>query len=179
MTLSDQLDKLPLFATDQQLAVAIVGKTRAALWVKTVIPQLERKGFPRIDPLHDGRPVPLVKKFYDSYFGITAGFAATAPDGEERLDAWRSKRSLRNERKPQLGLDARCQKALLFMAGRPEIRTQHEIPDAGTHTMERLAAAGAIAEGKRDAQGDRTWKITDLGAREAKKIMEWHHGRRV
>lgn len=77
------MNDLPLFATDQQLPVAIVGKERAAMWIKTVIPQLERKGFPRVDPLHDGRPVPLVMKFYDGYLGITAGFAAV--DGEERL----------------------------------------------------------------------------------------------
>lgn len=87
--MTDPFSKLPLFATDQQLAVAIVGKERATMWVKTVIAQLERKGFPRIDPLHDGRPVPLVKKFYDGYFGITAGFAATAPDGEERLGTFK------------------------------------------------------------------------------------------
>ncbi|NTF80529.1 hypothetical protein [Rhizobium rhizogenes] len=91
--MTDLLSELPLFATDQQLAIAIVGKERASMWIKTVIPALERKGFPRIDPLHDGRPVPLVKKFYDGYFGITAGFSATAPDGEERLGQWkRSKR---------------------------------------------------------------------------------------
>ncbi|MFN7089471.1 MAG: hypothetical protein ACK4P4_02835 [Allorhizobium sp.] len=60
------------------------------MWVKTVIPQLERKGFPRVDPLHDGRPVPLVIKFYEAYFGFTAGFAAV--DGEERLGQWRKKR---------------------------------------------------------------------------------------
>lgn len=83
------LEGLPLFATDHQLAIAIVGKTRASMWVKTVIPQLERKGFPKVDPLHDGRPVPLVKKFYDGYFGITAGFAAASPDGEERLGQWK------------------------------------------------------------------------------------------
>ncbi|WP_165219555.1 hypothetical protein [Affinirhizobium pseudoryzae] len=88
--MTDLLSNLPLFATDRQLAVAIVGKERAAMWVKTVIPQLERKGFPRVDPLHDGRPVPLVKKFYDSYFGITAGFAV--PDGPERLGEWKGRR---------------------------------------------------------------------------------------
>lgn len=87
-----ELSGLPMFATDQQIAVAIVGKQRAAMWVKTVIPQLERKGFPRVDPLHDGRPVPLVKKFYDGYFGITAGFAAASPDGEERLGEWKKSR---------------------------------------------------------------------------------------
>ena len=88
----DAFSNLPLFATDHQIAVAVVGKERAAMWVKAVIPQLERKGFPRVDPLHDGRPVPLVKKFYEGYFGITAGFAATAPDGEERLGQWKRSR---------------------------------------------------------------------------------------
>ncbi|RVN04005.1 hypothetical protein CN120_15760 [Sinorhizobium meliloti] len=91
----DLLSQLPLFATDQQLAVAIVGKDRASMWVKTVIPQLERKGFPRIDPLHDGRPVPLVRKFYEGYFGITAGFNAAAPDGKENLGMWKSRRRTR------------------------------------------------------------------------------------
>lgn len=91
----DLLSQLPLFATDQQLAVAIVGKDRATMWVKTVIPQLERKGFPRIDPLHDGRPVPLVRKFYEGYFGITAGFNAAAPDGKENLGMWKSRRRTR------------------------------------------------------------------------------------
>lgn len=90
---SSALSALPLFATDQQLAVAIVGKQRAAMWIKAVIPQLERKGFPRVDSLHDGRPVPLVIKFYDSYFGITAGLYAV--DGEERLGEWKSPRKRR------------------------------------------------------------------------------------
>ncbi len=96
--LTTSLSGLPLFATDKQLAVAIVGKERAAMWVKVVIPQLERKGFPRIDPLHDGRPVPLVKRFYDGYFGITAGFSVAAPDGGEDLSIWkRSKRPSKPE----------------------------------------------------------------------------------
>ena len=94
----DLLSQLPLFATDQQLAVAIVGKERASMWVKAVIPQLEKKGFPRIDPLHDGRPVPLVRKFYDGYFGITAGFSAAAPDGKEDLSIW--DRSRRQAKRP-------------------------------------------------------------------------------
>ncbi|ASR06678.1 hypothetical protein CHY08_05860 [Rhizobium leguminosarum bv. viciae] len=93
--MTDLLSKLPMFATDHQLAVAIVGKSRASMWIKAVIPQLERKGFPRIDPLHDGRPVPLVMRFYDVYFGIAAGFHAAAPDGEERLGTWKRPRSKR------------------------------------------------------------------------------------
>lgn len=80
--MTDPLSKLPMFATDREIAIAIVGKERASMFVKAIIPQLERKGFPRIDSLHAGRPVPLVLKFYEVYFGITAGFAAVAPDGE-------------------------------------------------------------------------------------------------
>ena len=89
---ADPFGGLPIFATDLQLGAAIVGKQRAAMWMKSVIPQLERRGFPRIDPLHDGRPVPLVKQFYDGYLGITAGFAVGAPDGEERLDTFRKRK---------------------------------------------------------------------------------------
>lgn len=36
----------------------------------------------------NGRPVPLVKRFYDGYFGITAGFHIAAPDGEEDWSVW-------------------------------------------------------------------------------------------
>ncbi|MBX5279156.1 hypothetical protein HJB90_30005 [Rhizobium sp. NLR10a] len=97
--LPNPFDRLPLFATDRELAVAIVGKERAAMWIRAVIPQLERKGFPRVDPLHDGRPVPLVNLFYDGYFGITAGFNAAAPDGEERLGLWKRPRSNRPKNK--------------------------------------------------------------------------------
>ncbi|SES47264.1 hypothetical protein [Rhizobium sp. NFR03] len=90
--MTDPLASLPMFATDKQIAIAVVGKERADYYINAVIPQLMRKGFPQIDPLHDGRPVPLVRKFYDGYFGITAGFAATAPDGEERLGQWAGRR---------------------------------------------------------------------------------------
>ena len=90
--MTDPLTQFPLFATDKELAVAIVGKERAAMWIKVVIPQLERKGFPRVDPLHDGRPVPLVRRFYDGYWGVTAGFHASVPDGEERLGTFKRRR---------------------------------------------------------------------------------------
>jgi hypothetical protein len=171
------LDRLPLFATDRELAIAVVGKDRATMWIKAVIPQLERKGFPRIEPLHDGRPVPLVKKFYNGYFGITAGFAATAPDGEENLGVWdRSKRELRNDRKPRLGLDGRSQTTLLFMVS-PDAQTHVAIPGAGAFTMDRLAEKGAIAAKGKDREGDTVWIVTDSGVEEAKLINFWHHGK--
>ncbi|WP_449086212.1 hypothetical protein [Rhizobium sp. A37_96] len=166
-----------MFATDREIAIAIVGKERAAMFVKAVIPQLERKGFPRIDQLHDGRPVPLVRKFYDGYFGITAGFAAVAPDGDERLGEWKRGRRRSNERVPQLGLDGRSQKALLYMVAHPDARTHGAIPDAGVTTMSRLAEKGAITAGKKDSDGDIVWTVTDVGVDEAKRIEFWHYGK--
>lgn len=86
------LDKLPLFATDLEIAIAVVGKQNASRWKRDVIPVLEQKGFPRFDPLHQGRPVPLVKQFYALYFGITHSFALARPGGEDRVGMWIGKR---------------------------------------------------------------------------------------
>lgn len=88
--MSDALSKLPLFSTDKEIAIAVVGKERAAMWIKSTLPQLERQGFPVEDRLHGGRPAALVKLFYDAYLGIAAGFASAPPDGEER--EWKPKR---------------------------------------------------------------------------------------
>ncbi len=79
------LDKLPLFATDLEIAVAVVGKQNASRWRRDVIPVLEHKGFPRWDPLHQGRPVPLVRQFYALYLGVTAGITLAKPTGKERI----------------------------------------------------------------------------------------------
>ena len=87
------LDALPLFASDREIAVAVVGKTRAAHWERHTLPLLETKGFPIVDALHRGRAVPLVRRFYESYFGLTAGFAMAEPDGEEK--PWQPKRARR------------------------------------------------------------------------------------
>ncbi|WP_181172099.1 hypothetical protein [Mesorhizobium sp. B2-4-8] len=87
---SAALDKLPLFATDLQIAIAVVGKQNASRWKREVLPVLEPRGFPRWDPLHEGRPVPLVKQFYALYFGITHGFTLANPGGQEKV--WLGKR---------------------------------------------------------------------------------------
>lgn len=81
---------LPLFAADKEIAVAIVGKARAEYWVKAVLPTL--KNFPPIDSRHQGRPVPLVEKFYDSYLGVTEDFQSRAASGEENWSAWKKPR---------------------------------------------------------------------------------------
>lgn len=176
--MTDPLSNLPLFATDREIAIAVVGKERAAMYVKAVIPTLERKGFPRIDPLHDGRPVLLVRRFYDGYLGITAGFQAARPDGEENLGAWRSAREKRNDRKPQLGLNTRCLGALRYMVEHSDVGTSAEIPGATDFTLQELAEIGAVKEGRKDTQGDRTWTVTDVGREEMARVNDWHGGKR-
>lgn len=177
--MTDPLSALPLFATDREIAIAVVGKERASMYVKAVIPTLERKGFPRIDPLHDGRPVLLVRRFYDGYLGITADFQVARPDGGENLGVWdRSAGKRRNARKPQLGLNARCLGALRYMVEHTDVRTSVEVPGATDFTMKELAAKGALKEGNKDAQGDRTWTVTDAGREEMARVVDWHGGRR-
>ncbi|UNK36607.1 hypothetical protein MNR02_08775 [Shinella sp. H4-D48] len=176
--MTDLLSKLPLFATDREIAVAVVGKERAAMYVKVVIPMLERQGFPRIDPLHDGRPTLLVRRFYDGYLGITAGFQVAAPDGEDKLSEWKGRQQRRNERRPQLGLNARCLGALRYMVEHPDVRTSVEVPRATDFTMKELAGKGALKEGSKDPHGDRTWTVTDAGREEMARVNDWHGGRR-
>ncbi|WP_411036835.1 hypothetical protein [Shinella sp. BYT-45] len=176
--MTDLLSKLPLFATDREIAVAVVGKERASMYVKAAIPILERHGFPKIDPLHDGRSVLLVRRFYDGYLGITAGFQVAAPDGEENLGVWKGRRQARRKRKPQLDLNTRCVNALRYMVEHPDVTTSAEIPGATDFTMLELVDKGALREGKKDTQGDRTWIVLDAGREEIARYNDWHGGKR-
>ena len=85
------LDDLPMFATDAEIARAIVGPERAAQWREERLPALAAKpGFPPIDPFHGGRPVALVKRFYDEYLCLT-GNGQAAQAGRE--GTWNLKRN--------------------------------------------------------------------------------------
>jgi hypothetical protein len=82
-------DHLPLFATDLEIAEAIVGKERAAKWVKERMPALVKvPGWPEVDEFHGGRPVPLVRLFYNNWMGMPTGGAIGLPRGRERPEAW-------------------------------------------------------------------------------------------
>ena len=88
--LASPLDQLPMFASDGQLAEAIVGKKHAALWISR-LPVLEAKlGFPKVDDFHGGRPVPLVRLFYLNYFRIIDG-VRNPPAGVEDEAGWNRK----------------------------------------------------------------------------------------
>lgn len=84
------LDKLPLFATDAELA--IVGRQRAEKWRKERLPILAAKtGFPPVDEFHGGRPVPLVRVFYEAYLGSIAKPVNIRARSQERPDLWNAK----------------------------------------------------------------------------------------
>jgi hypothetical protein len=160
---NDPLSKLPLFATDEEIAIAIVGRKRASEWRRGALLVLEARGFPRIDPLHGGRPVPLVKRFYDGYLGITAGFNVAAPDGKENLAMWQRSRRRPGDDKPKLIIDGNIEPILRFMLNHPDCKTPDVIPGAGIYRMEKLAKLGAIVEIDPDASGARQWNVTDEG----------------
>ncbi|WP_201269197.1 hypothetical protein [Sinorhizobium meliloti] len=177
---NDPLSKLPLFATDDEIAIAIVGRKRASDWKRGALQILEARGFPKVDALHGGRPVPLVRKWYELHMGLHRSYAqATLDEGKENLGTWTRTKSLRRngDRNPELGLDWRSQKVLLYMVAHPDARTHPAIPDAGAFAMKKLAEKGVIAAGKTDRDGDTVWNVTDLGVEEAKRIDFWYNGK--
>jgi hypothetical protein len=75
------LSALPLYATDEELAQAILGK-RANDW-PMLLALYEPRGFPKISPLTGGRYVPAVLQFFDAKEGV-GGNLIPATDGAER-----------------------------------------------------------------------------------------------
>ena len=85
------LDDLPLFATDREIAEAVVGRARAESWVRDYLPKLQNMpGFPPLDESHGGRYTPSVKVFYDRRSGI--GTAFEGRDQPENASAFRRNR---------------------------------------------------------------------------------------
>jgi hypothetical protein len=80
------LDMLPLYASDEQIGAALLGPARALEW-PSIAAALERRGLPPVDPLHKGRYVPAVRRFYDLRHGVGHGTIGPA-DGEEHLERW-------------------------------------------------------------------------------------------
>lgn len=177
---NDALSKLPVFVTDQQLAVAIVGKERADMWVKSTLPLLEAKsGFPRIDVLHGGRPVALIWKWYERYMMLDKSYIpATLEDGKENLEVWTrsSRRYKRHERKPQLSLSSRNQTVLQFMIDNPKLQTAKSMRGIGEKSLESLSNKGAIKRAGKDQDGNEIWTVTDEGRAEMTRIRDWYQG---
>ena len=87
-------ERLPLFATDEEIGEAVLGAGRRAEF-KGLAVLLERQGMPKISPLLGGRYVPAVKQFFDSLNGLSKS-ASAAPDGTE--GEWLAGRTARKVR---------------------------------------------------------------------------------
>ena len=86
-------DDLPFFATDAELAIALLGRKRASQW-RDLAPLYESKGLPKIDSLTGGRCTPAVKRFFEEQNGVGL-HPLRAPDGQEgEPESW-------NVRKPR------------------------------------------------------------------------------
>lgn len=88
-------DKLPLFASDRDIAEAVVGPDEAdkRAWCASVA-SLEACGFPRQARLYGKRYVPAVRAFYEREYG-PVGRVPTDSPGPQEPSGWTSPRSRR------------------------------------------------------------------------------------
>jgi len=73
-----KLEDLPLYATDKDLAVVILGERAAKMW-PGIAKHFEGRGLPPIDSLFGGRYVPAVVKFFDAMNGVSGPGPGTYP----------------------------------------------------------------------------------------------------
>ncbi|EPE98641.1 helix-turn-helix transcriptional regulator [Rhizobium grahamii] len=112
----------------------------------------------------------------DDLSGLAASAEAPSEDDEHPLsnyDQWKIKKQKRREKyRPQLGLDRKLERVLMFMANHPECETLDEIPLAGPSHIQWLIDKGAIRfAGYRD--GVETYALTDEGKAEVQRIVKW------
>jgi hypothetical protein len=89
------LDQLPLYATDDQLARAIVGIGRVKAW-QHFVSIYEHHGMPKLHHILGGRYVPAVKKFLDIHEGVASSEnTLPARDGHDDLSVWNTRRGRR------------------------------------------------------------------------------------
>jgi hypothetical protein len=88
------LELLPLFATDDAIGAALLGADRVQEF-RQMVPLLEARGFPKIDPLIGGRYVPAIRAHFDHVYGLDhhGGTPPLAPDGVEDFEKWKRKRT--------------------------------------------------------------------------------------
>ncbi|HZH50297.1 MAG TPA: hypothetical protein VEZ16_00295 [Microvirga sp.] len=77
---SDQ--PMPLYPTEDQIAQAVLPPGNVKSW-DGIAAVLEKRGFPKVDPLFGGRYWPAVKAFLDRRHGLADATPAKEPDGEE------------------------------------------------------------------------------------------------
>ncbi|QHP69557.1 hypothetical protein EI171_21060 [Bradyrhizobium sp. LCT2] len=84
------LEDLPLFASEMDISVALMGPGRYTEW-RGIVPLLERRGFPKIDGLMGGRYTPAVRAFFDREYGIHGQSSGRAVDGPERFGSYQGR----------------------------------------------------------------------------------------
>lgn len=72
----------PLYATEEEIASAVLGPGRLEEWRALAI-VWERSGLPRIDAETGRRYYPAVKAWLDRKYGLTTAAPAAIPDGRE------------------------------------------------------------------------------------------------
>jgi hypothetical protein len=80
------LTELPLFASDEDIAGALMGPGKGRVF-RAIVPLLERRGFPKYDGLMGGRYVPAVKAFFDREYDVSGPAQVSAPHVPARLGA--------------------------------------------------------------------------------------------
>jgi len=93
------IDELPLFATDREIAEAVVGPERAQQYLLSMKLLEKLPGYPAIDPAHGGRYVPAIKAFYDVRSGLSQA-TLTRPPGQENPAGWNAPRAPRLKMRP-------------------------------------------------------------------------------
>ncbi|WP_439406405.1 hypothetical protein ACNJX9_34030 [Bradyrhizobium sp. DASA03076] len=94
------LEDLPLFASEMDVSVALMGPGRYSEF-RAIVPLLERRGFPKIDGLMGGRYTPAVRAFFDLEYGLYAqgrGSVYGAIDGPENFGSYQGRA---RKRKPK------------------------------------------------------------------------------
>ena len=74
-------DQLPLFATDEEIGEAVLGRERRGEF-HGLATLHERDGMPKISPVWGGRFVPAVKAFLGGQYGLSTA-VPLAPNGVE------------------------------------------------------------------------------------------------
>ncbi len=87
------LHELPLFASEEDLAISVLGLGQLRHW-KQVVQLLEERGFPKIDALMGGRYAPAVKAFFDREYRVTRQEQISAPHSPAKLGASHGQRAL-------------------------------------------------------------------------------------
>jgi hypothetical protein len=85
------LDQLPAFASEDDLATALLGTGKITVF-RSVVPLLEARGFPKIDGLLGGRYVPAVKAFFDREYKVAGDEQVSAPHAPAALGAYNGRR---------------------------------------------------------------------------------------